>query len=180
MKYRCSFRRKNKQPNYKYSEKDLKNFFCVSKWWILTCKFHLPQRAPARPSSVTCQVNESPRVFSVSKSLGDDGKMHFHSNSIRGRWCWTTAGPVSVDSCHASVRINKIKFSLWFFYQIITAMNKALCYFPSRLIYHFSNIYGLGTPFSDITTNPLADLQVCHQAHYSLCFTKYKPCRSPA
>lgn len=104
MKYHCSFRRKNKQT--------AQLAICRERH----CKSCLPQRAPARPSSVTCQVNESPRVFSVSRSLGHDGKMHFHSNSIRGRWCWTTAGPVKIDSCHANVRINKIKFSLWFFF----------------------------------------------------------------
>jgi len=78
--------------------------------------FNLPQRAPARPSRVTCHVNESPLVFSVSRSLGDDGKTHFHSKSIRGRWYWTTAGPVGIDSCHANVKTQKKSLcSLWFF-----------------------------------------------------------------
>lgn len=54
---------------------------------------NLPQRAPARPSRVTCHVNESPRLFSVSRSLGDTGKTHFHSSRTRVRWRVTTAGP---------------------------------------------------------------------------------------
>lgn len=48
-------------------------------------KLNLPQRAPARPSKVTCHVKESPRLFSVSRSLGDTGKTHFHKSSTRAR-----------------------------------------------------------------------------------------------
>lgn len=88
--------------------------------------FNLPQRAPARPSRVTCHVNESPRVFSVSRSLGDDGKTHFHSKSIRGRWYWTTAGPAGIDSCHANVKTRKHpKSSLWFF--LLCSQNHYSC-----------------------------------------------------
>lgn len=48
-------------------------------------KLDLPQSAPARPSKVTCHVNESPRLFSVSRSLGDTGKTHFHNSRTRAR-----------------------------------------------------------------------------------------------
>lgn len=38
----------------------------------------LPQRAPARPSKVTCHVKESPRLFSVSRS-----RRHWEDTSTR-------------------------------------------------------------------------------------------------
>jgi hypothetical protein len=48
-------------------------------------KVNLPERAPARPSRVTCHVNESPRLFSVSRSLEAAGKTHFHNSRTRAR-----------------------------------------------------------------------------------------------
>lgn len=133
-------------------------------------KSHLPQRAPARPSSVTCQVNESPRVFSVSRSLGDDGKMHFHSSSIRGRWCWTTAGPVGVDSCHVSIRVNKIKFSLWFLY--LCSQNHYSCEENFMLLTQpshrsFPKCF-LSWYYIFIHNYILTQLQSRHQANYNL------------
>lgn len=63
-------------------------------------KLYLPQSAPARPSRVTCHVNESPLLFSVSRSLGDNGKTHFHNRRSRARWWLTTAGPVIYSTYH--------------------------------------------------------------------------------
>lgn len=50
-------------------------------------------KAPALPSSVTCQVNASPRAFSLSISLLDLGNEFFHKSNIRGRRPRTTPTP---------------------------------------------------------------------------------------
>lgn len=56
-------------------------------------KLCMTDRAPARPSSVTCHVNASPRAFSDSISLPDRGNELRHSSSIRGSRPLTTGTP---------------------------------------------------------------------------------------
>lgn len=73
-------------------------------------KLNLPQRAPARPSKVTCHVKESPRLFSDSRSSGDTGKTHFHKSSTRARWWPTNAGPVIYSTCHLYKNPNSLLF----------------------------------------------------------------------
>lgn len=56
-------------------------------------KLCIADKAPARPSSVTCQVKASPRAFSLSSSLVERGKEFLQSKSIRGKRPLTTAVP---------------------------------------------------------------------------------------
>lgn len=56
-------------------------------------KLCIAERAPARPSNVTCHVNASPRAFSLSSSLVERGNEFLHSNNIRGNRPFTTAVP---------------------------------------------------------------------------------------
>ena len=57
----------------------------------------LPPSAPALPSRVTCQVNESPRTFSDSSSLIDLGNAFLHNSNILGRCPFTTGGPLKTN-----------------------------------------------------------------------------------
>lgn len=56
-------------------------------------QLHRPLSAPARPSSVTCHVKQSPRRSSDSCSRSDTGNTQRQSRRRRERWCSTTAGP---------------------------------------------------------------------------------------
>lgn len=55
-------------------------------WVKQTRKSVSPHKAPARPSSVTCQVKASPLAFSASNSFGERGNTFLQSRSIFGRW----------------------------------------------------------------------------------------------
>lgn len=56
-------------------------------------KLCITDRAPALPSSVTCQVNASPRAFSDFKSFSDCGNELRHSSNILGSRPFTTGTP---------------------------------------------------------------------------------------
>lgn len=94
-------------------------------------KLNLPQRAPARPSKVTCHVKESPRLFSVSRSLGDTGKTHLHKSSTRARWWLTNAGPAIYSTCHL------YKNPKWFLFKTLPFYKKHIwihyCWVTSSL-----------------------------------------------
>lgn len=56
-------------------------------------KLCIAERAPARPSRVTCHVNASPRAFSLSSSLLERGNEFLQRSSILGNSPFTTAVP---------------------------------------------------------------------------------------
>ena len=69
----------------------------VAKFVVCCSRGILPPSAPALPSRVTCQVNESPRTFSDSSSLIDLGNAFLHNSNILGRWPFTTGGPLKTN-----------------------------------------------------------------------------------
>jgi hypothetical protein len=90
-------------------------------------KLCITDKAPARPSSVTCHVNASPRAFSDSSSFVDRGKALRHSSNILGSKPLTTGTPsVIIDPISNQPLCVRFKLSLEFWLAVLSSSSAVL------------------------------------------------------